>query len=303
MPLHTGHMRLFDFAQAYVDMLTILVCSRPIDPIPGELRFQWVAQMYPGCRVRHFAESADPVDLDDPGFWDQWRTNIRSIHPEPLNYLVTSEVYGRLLSDKLGTHYIKAPDRDHVSGTDIRADPFGCWYALPAVVRPYYAQRVCVSAADPGRGRDLGIALAACYQTEFVERYEPVDALDFNLARGQEAANQVGALRANRVFFVAGDAFTLSDTHSRSEERRPADLYLVDLDQGVGATGQAGHGDILARRFVANPQAHFPDLKVPPIEVVGGTPTESLRRAIAAIDLHLPKLSRFVANRAGTLNG
>ena len=51
MPPHAGHVYLCDFGRAYVDELTILVCSLPDDPIPGELRLQWMREMFPSTRV------------------------------------------------------------------------------------------------------------------------------------------------------------------------------------------------------------------------------------------------------------
>ena len=47
MPPHAGHVTLIDAAQAMVDELTILLCSLPGDPIPGEERLEWMRRLFP----------------------------------------------------------------------------------------------------------------------------------------------------------------------------------------------------------------------------------------------------------------
>jgi HTH-type transcriptional regulator, transcriptional repressor of NAD biosynthesis genes len=56
LPPHRGHMHLIEVAQRQVDHLTVLVCSRPQESIPGGLRFQWVRDLFPTVNVQHFAE-------------------------------------------------------------------------------------------------------------------------------------------------------------------------------------------------------------------------------------------------------
>ena len=43
MPPHQGHVLLCDFARAYCETLTILVCSLESEPIPGRLRHAWMS--------------------------------------------------------------------------------------------------------------------------------------------------------------------------------------------------------------------------------------------------------------------
>jgi len=48
MPLHKGHQHLIDTARLHSQLVTILVCSLSSEPIPGELRYKWMKQSYPG---------------------------------------------------------------------------------------------------------------------------------------------------------------------------------------------------------------------------------------------------------------
>ena len=66
MPPHAGHLYLCDFARAYVGELTILVCSLPDDPIPGDLRHAWMKELCPSARVVHCQEILPQLPEDDP---------------------------------------------------------------------------------------------------------------------------------------------------------------------------------------------------------------------------------------------
>ena len=44
MPPHEGHLLLCDVATDLVDELTVLVCSRDCEPIPGDMRLHWMKE-------------------------------------------------------------------------------------------------------------------------------------------------------------------------------------------------------------------------------------------------------------------
>src|ERR1700754_1749536 len=92
MPPHSGHVYLCDFGRASVEELTILVCSLPGDPIPGVLRFQWMKELFPACRVIHCEEILPQEPADDPvNFWPVWRDVLKRYHPEPIDFVFASE--------------------------------------------------------------------------------------------------------------------------------------------------------------------------------------------------------------------
>jgi HTH-type transcriptional regulator, transcriptional repressor of NAD biosynthesis genes len=56
MPPHLGHQCLVDFARNYVDNLTVLGCSIQSEPIPGDLRYRWMREMFPDVNVVHVTD-------------------------------------------------------------------------------------------------------------------------------------------------------------------------------------------------------------------------------------------------------
>ena len=73
MPPHDGHLMMCDFARAYCDELTILVCTRLVEPIDGNLRYAWMCELCPWARVVHFDRDVPQEPSEAPDFWDIWR--------------------------------------------------------------------------------------------------------------------------------------------------------------------------------------------------------------------------------------
>jgi HTH-type transcriptional regulator, transcriptional repressor of NAD biosynthesis genes len=46
LPPHNGHKYLIDFARNYADELVVQVGTLKREPISGELRFQWMKEMF-----------------------------------------------------------------------------------------------------------------------------------------------------------------------------------------------------------------------------------------------------------------
>ena len=78
MPPHAGHVFLCRTAAQLCDRLTVLVCSLPGDPIPGEKRFEWMRELLPGVTVVHHDRPVPQEPQDHPDFWDIWRKPNRS---------------------------------------------------------------------------------------------------------------------------------------------------------------------------------------------------------------------------------
>ncbi|HEY4720238.1 MAG TPA: adenylyltransferase/cytidyltransferase family protein, partial [Anaerolineae bacterium] len=70
LPVHRGHMYIIEYGRSRVDHLTVLVCSLERDPIPGELRYGWVKQLFPDANVQHCDDEIPSYPHEHPDFWD-----------------------------------------------------------------------------------------------------------------------------------------------------------------------------------------------------------------------------------------
>lgn len=250
-PPHRGHKYLIDTAQAQVDELHVIVCRKPGEDPPGELRAAWLREIHPRA---HVLLIDDIYDENDSRVWAE--NSIRWLGFVP-DVVFSSEAYGPGFAQCLGCeHVFVDPPRRTVpiSGTQVRADPLRSWEYLEPPVRAYYAVRVCLVGAESTGKSTLAAALAAYYGTiwvpEYGREYSEVKlrrdgcyrwtSEEFtHIAEEQCRREDTAAARANRVLICDTDAFATSIWHRRYlNERSPAveaiaaahrvpDLYLL----------------------------------------------------------------------------
>lgn len=221
LPYHAGHAHLIRTARAQVDELTVLVCSLSSEPIDGSLRHSWVASEHPDCRVIHVAEELPQTPDEHPAFWDMWREVIGR-RAGPVDVVFTSEDYGEELARWLNARHV-CVDRERravpISGTSVRADPYGHWAFLPTVVRPFYVRRVAILGDESTGKTTLASQLASAFDTVWVPEYgrtycgtrdpRTLSLDDFErIGRGQLAAEDSAAREANCLLFCDTDLLT-----------------------------------------------------------------------------------------------
>ena len=271
MPPHEGHRLLCEVARARVDQLTILVCSLPDDPIPGALRHAWMRELFPDCRVLHHDAVVPQAPEDDPDFWPIWRGIARAAHPEPIDYVFASEAYGARLATELGAVFHPVdPDRSivPVSGTAVRADPYGHWPFLPPPVRAHHARRICLHGPESVGKSALAGQLAAHLRTvqvpEFGRTWCATHGTDLTMdgllviGRTQHAMAQAAARRCNGWLVLDTDPLMTAVWADMMLGRRDpwfgawqdmADLYLLlDIDLPFIDDGLRLYGAADARR-------------------------------------------------------
>ena len=235
--------------------LTVLVCSIQREPIPGELRYQWMRELCPDCRVVHITDELPQEPSEHPRFWELWEQAIRRHLPSGPEYVFASERYGHKLAEVLGSRFVMvdmARAAVPVSGSAVREDPLRHWQFIPPPVRPYFIKRVCLFGPESTGKSTLASRLAEHYQTLRVSEFarpllEPrlgrCVASDIPcIARGQLASEAALARQANRVLFCDTDLLTTT-IWSRElfgdcppwveaqAERQRYDLYLLlDVD-------------------------------------------------------------------------
>lgn len=272
LPPHMGHVYLCDFARAYCDHLTVLVCSLPDNPIPGELRLRWMEELCPGARVLWHAEFVPQAPEEHPDFWPIWREIVRRAHPEPIDFVFASEGYGHRLAKEVGAGRFVPVDPMRlavpVSGTKVREAPLPHWEHLPPPVRAHYALRVCVFGPESTGKTTLANRLAEHFKTRVVPEYGRTYTEAFgvdcdqsalaSIIQGHRAATAAARRHCNKILvldtdpvltLVWADMLTGSRAGLEVSKEDLADLYLLtDIDVPWVNDGTRYFPDAEARR-------------------------------------------------------
>lgn len=239
MPLHKGHMYLIDTAISQCREVTILVGTLSTEPIDGHVRYEWVANTYPNCRVIHSIEDGLP-GWDAPDYWEKWAAMTSHLYKEP-DAIFTSEAYGDILAPILGVEHRQvdvARNTVPISATMIRQNPFRQWDFLSPTCRNYFAKRILVYWPESTGKSTMCSYLADYYGTQWVPEFAreymegngnvfdmaAVDAIVIGQLRTEEGAAQV----CNRILFCDTDMLL---TRECVDEYGigPAPLYLQRL--------------------------------------------------------------------------
>lgn len=254
MPVHAGHRYLIEAAREQVGHLTVAVCTRPDEPIPGALRYRWMRALYPDLDVLHSATTLPSYPHEHPDFWNLWTRTLKRLHPAPIDYVFGSDDYIPQFAAHLGARpVVLDPARAMVpiSATAIRSDPFAHWDYIPDVVRPYFVRTVClVGAESTGKttlaerlARSIGTVWAPEYARGYLEgRADPLGTLTLDdmeaVARGHLAQAERLRAQASKVLILDTD-LTTTAIYSRhylgacpawiedAAERERHDLYLL----------------------------------------------------------------------------
>jgi NadR type nicotinamide-nucleotide adenylyltransferase len=212
-------------------------------------------ELFPSARIVHITEGLPQEPSEHPQFWDIWRQTVLRASEERIDFVFASEDYGYRLGLEVGARFIPvdvARELVPTSGTAIRARPLEHWQYIPECVRPYFVKRVCIFGPESTGKSTLARNLAAHFDTVYVSEFARgllnhkqgvCERSDIPLiARGQAAAEESLARKANRVLICDTDLLTTTiwsdvlfgecpDWMRDAAEQRTYDLYLLsDID-------------------------------------------------------------------------
>lgn len=215
MPPHRGHEYLVNFAASFVDELWIFVCTLPHESIPGEIRFEWMKNLFPKARLVHIQEVNPSANRAQANAHQIWAKAVLGHMPAKPDYVFASEDYGWAFARELGARFIPVdPSRDQfpISGTEVRTHPFRYWHFIPEKVRPWFIKHIQIQPLGElvAHGEDLLRTTAMLLQTIYVPDYatfyhvfsgaadHPLDAT----TAIQAQTSMVRALSAQARFFL-----------------------------------------------------------------------------------------------------
>ena len=325
LPPHAGHVHLVRSALTRCDELTVLVCTRDDDPIPGELRARWMRELFPTARIVHVTDDVPSYPHESPDFWPIWTRLFRERCPET-EVVFSSETYGDEIARRLTIdHVLVDLDRKQhpVSGTAVRADPLSHWAHIPEPVRPYFAQRVALLGPESVGKSTMTRLLAEHFDCDWVDEYgreytesmgpRDVTPDDFErIAIGQVEREEEAARHCNGLLICDTDAVTTEafaeitlgysppSVTALADEHRHALYLLLDTDAPWVDDGtrwypsrRAEHMALIRRALERRGRDY--------VLIQGSDYDDRLRAAVAAVEQHLARNTRsvFAGNEQG----
>jgi len=253
LPPHRGHEFLIRTGLADCVKLTVIVCGKPSDPIPPDLRAAWLRELFPTAEIILIDDRYDENDSRI------WAANTRRWLGRTPDAAFTSEHYGETYAAHLGCEHVMVDlERSTVpvSGTTLRNDPFTNWPHISPPVRSWFAKRIVILGAESTGTTTLAMDLAAHFQKNWVPEYgrelseaklrngETKWASDefLHVAEEQTRREDLAARTCNRILICDTNALATRLWHRRymgfddyrlasfSENIR-ADLYLLTGDE------------------------------------------------------------------------
>ncbi len=248
LPPHLGHHLLIETALAQCERLTVIVCWRADDFISGPTRAAWLREAHPTANVIVIDDKPE-YDDDDSQLWANLTLNWLGEKPDAA---FTSEEYGARWAQFMGcAHVCVDLKREQIPmrATWIRRNPRAHFDWLRPNVRAHFAARVVVLGAESSGTTTLARALAAHFQTNWVEEYGREyceinwSGWDYKwrseefaeIAHEQQRRENEAAREANRVLICDTNAWATRLWHYR---------YLGEFSPAVEAIAKAGRADL-----------------------------------------------------------
>jgi HTH-type transcriptional regulator, transcriptional repressor of NAD biosynthesis genes len=246
-PPHRGHKHLIDTAKSQCDELTVVLCWKRSETIPGSMRAEWLKKIHPDVYVK-VVEDNKLADDDSEG-WAKFTLDILGYVPDAV---FTSESYGDPYASFMGSiHVLVDKERTFIpiSATTVRSNPLKYAQYLEPCVRSHFAWRVCIVGAESTGTTTLAKDIASHYKTIWVPEYGRfysegkltseskewrTEEFEF-IARMQNASENALAESSNGLVVCDTDSFATGLWHER---------YMGKRSPNVEKISQESHHDL-----------------------------------------------------------
>lgn len=305
-PPHQGHHYLINTASSQCDLLHVLVCWKPEQTVPVDVRIACIREVHPEVNVMAVKDILD--DDDTPG-WAHYTVQLLGGTPD---VVFTSEDYGEGYAQAMGSTHVMV-DRFRnaypCSGTMVRTSPLDCLDRVAPTIRAFYVKRICIVGAESTGKTTLCEMLAEHYQTNWVPEYgreycvekwqdgitDGWSSDEFVTIATEQARREDHAARiANKVLICDTDPFATSIWHERYLNRRNTeietiansrnyDLYLLTGDEIPFVQDGLRDGEHI-RRWMHERFVEALTATNRPWVLIAGTHNERISRAVQCID-------------------
>jgi HTH-type transcriptional repressor of NAD biosynthesis genes len=176
LPFHKGHEAMIRFALHHADFLSVLVCCSDQEPIPPQIRKDWIERSFEGVpqvevHVFEYKESELPNSSESSkSISKKWAQVFKRLFPD-YQRVITSEPYGDFVAGYMGIQHIPFdPERKQfpIAAHLITQQLQRHWHFLPDVVKPWFVKKIAILGTESTGKSTLAQQLAAYLKAAYV---------------------------------------------------------------------------------------------------------------------------------------
>lgn len=249
-PLHLGHIDcILQAANRCEELYIILVVSQKIMQIDHRIRYRWLYQLTEhigNVKILTIEDYCNEKSEYTPEAAKADCDYIRATIGKPIDVVFCGSDYGK--DSFWGVCYPECEfisfQRNEMSSTEIRKDPYAHWDWIPNLVRPYYVKKVLLVGGESTGKSTLTINLAHRFNTNYIDeagrdislrsgRDDIMLQEDYTEILLKQKLNEIEAVKhSNKLLFIDTDAlitrFYLEFLDKETSEKNVALADAVD---------------------------------------------------------------------------
>jgi len=175
-PFHNGHKALIEYGLANCDVLSVVIIYKDDETVSGTARYNMIKETFKDEINNHRLDLQMRKDTwnrdDDSAFWAKKALEFMDgFRP---NVVFTSENYGDQWAGFIGCQHMmfdKKRERNFISGTIVRKNPYASWEHLPAATRNYYRIKLVFVGAESTGKTTMAKKIANKYNIPYVKEH------------------------------------------------------------------------------------------------------------------------------------
>ncbi len=223
-PLHMGHLScIIQAANMCEELFVVLSVGENRKEIDYRIRYRWIYQLTKHIGNVKIIVLYDNVATKQEYCEEQWNADCQWVKEQigkPIDVVFCGSDYDE--NSFWNRCYPESEfyvfERDGISSTKIRENPYKCWEMLPNLVKTYYNKKVLLVGGESTGKSTLTINLANYFNTNYIDEAgrdiserSGTDLLmiseDFSEILLQHKLNEIKAIEhSNKVLFVDTDA-------------------------------------------------------------------------------------------------
>ncbi|MDE7157249.1 MAG: AAA family ATPase [Lachnospiraceae bacterium] len=222
-PLHMGHLRcMIQAANMCKELYVILSVGLNRNEIDYKVRYRWIYELtchIGNVKILILEDTARTKEDYTKEYWMADSRKVKQMIGKEIDVVFCGSDYGAdsFWHKCYGNSTIITFQRDDISSTKIRENPYQYWNWLPVVVRPYFVKKVLLIGSESTGKSTLTINLANHFNTNYIEEAgreiserSGTDLMmlseDFTEILLQHKLNEIKAVKnSNQVLFIDTD--------------------------------------------------------------------------------------------------